>query len=93
MVLQNTLFAVIPFCNLSDCDLYIFIRHPPRGVKERQKQVENDQPGQNDELVPKRGITSVAWSRVFKHCSFKTTNFKPLKLKQQTFMRVPFLSV
>ncbi len=71
----------------------IFIRHPPRGEKERQKQVENDQPGQNEELVPKRGTTSVAWSRVFKHCSFKTTNFKPLKLKQQTFMRAPSLSV
>ncbi len=53
----------------------IFIRRPPRGVKERQ----NDQPGQNQELIPKRGTTSVAWSCVFKHCSFKTT---------ETIMRV-----
>ncbi len=62
----------------------IFIRRPPRGVKGRQKQVENDQPGQNEELVLKRVTTSVAWTHVFKHCSFKTTDFKPLKLKQQT---------
>ncbi len=48
---------------------------------------------QNEELVPKRGTTSVAWSRVFKDCSFKTTDFKPLKLKQQTYMFVPSLSV
>ncbi len=54
---------------------------------------ENDQPGHNEELVPKRGITYVAWSRVFKHCSFKTTDFKPLKIKQQSYMRAPSLSV
>ncbi len=64
---------------------------PPRGVKRRQ----NDRPGQNEELVPKRGTTSVtlAWSRVFKHCSFKTTDFKQLNLKQQSYMRAPSLSV
>ncbi len=70
-----------------------FIRRPPQGEKGRKKQVENDQPGQNEELVPKRGITSVAWSRVFKHCRFKTTDFMPLKHKQQTYMRAPSLSV
>ncbi len=53
----------------------------------------NDQLGQSEELVPKRGTTSVAWSSVFKHCSFKTTDFKPLKIKQQTYMRAPSLSV
>ncbi len=37
---------------------------------------------QNQQLVTKRGTTSVAWSHVFKHCSFKTTDFKPLKIKQ-----------
>ncbi len=58
----------------------IFIRRPPRGEKERQ----NEQPGQNEELVTKRGTTSVAWLRVFKYYSFKTTDFKPLKRKQQT---------
>ncbi len=63
-----------------------------RSLYATQKQVENDQPGQNEELVPKRGTTSVAWSRV-KHCSFKTTDFKALKLKQQTFMHAPSLSV
>ncbi len=42
---------------------------------------------ENEQLVTKRGTTSVAWSRVFKHCSFKTTDFKPLKLKQQSYMR------
>ncbi len=57
---------------------------PPRGVNGRKKQAENDQPGQNEELVPKRRTTSVAWSRVYKHCSFKTTDLKPLKLKQQS---------
>ncbi len=60
---------------------------PPRGVKGRQ----NDQPGQNQELVPKRETTSVAWSCVFKHCSFKTTDFKPVEIKQQSYMRVPSL--
>ncbi len=59
------------------------------GVWRRQ----NDQPGHNQKLVPKQGTTSVAWSRVFKHCSFKTTNFEPLKLKQQSYMRAPSLSV
>ncbi len=44
------------------------------------------EPGQNQELVTKRGTTSVAWSCVFKHCSFKTTDFKPLKLKQPSYM-------
>ncbi len=52
---------------------------------------ENDQPGQIEELVPKRGTTSVAWTRVFKHCSFKTTDFKPLKHKQQSYMPSLFL--
>ncbi len=85
MVSQNTLFTVIPFHHLT----VIFKRRPPRGVKGRQ----SDQQGQNQELVPKRGTISVAWSRVFKHCSFKTTDFKPLKLKQQTYMRAPSLSV
>ncbi len=35
MVSQNTLFTVIIFHHLDDCDLYT----PPRGVKGRQKQV------------------------------------------------------
>ncbi len=55
--------------------------------------MENDQPGHNEELIPKRGTASVAWSCVFKHCSFKTTDFKLLKLKQQTYMCAPPLSV
>ncbi len=70
---------VILFHNLGDCDLYT----PPRGVNGKQNQVENDQPGQNQELISKRGTTSVAWTRVYKHCSFKTTDFKLLKHKQQ----------
>ncbi len=53
---------------------------------------QNDQPG-HKELVPKRGTTSVEWSRVFKHCSFKTTDFKPLKHKQQIYMHALSLSV
>ncbi len=80
---------VIPFHHLSDCDLYT---PPTTGREGRQKQVENDQPGHNEELVPKRGTTSVAWSRVLKHCSFKTTDFKPLKHKQQSYI-TPSLSV
>ncbi len=83
VVSQNTLFTVKPFHHLGDCDLYM---PPTTGVKERQKQVENDQ------LVTKRGTTSVAWSRVFKHCSFKTTDFKLLKHKQ-IYMCAPSLSV
>ncbi len=78
VVSQNTLFTVIPFHNLSDCDLYM----PPRICREGETEEENNQPGRNEELVPKRGTTSVAWSHVFKHWSFKITDFKPLKLKQ-----------
>ncbi len=92
MVSQNTLFTVIPFHPLSDSDLYM----PPTTGCEGETEAggdENDQPGQNEELVPKRGTTSVAWSCVFKHCSFKTTKFKPLKLKQQSYMRALSLSV
>ncbi len=66
---------------------------PTTGRDGRQKQVENEQPGHNEKLVPKRGTISVAWSRVFKHSSFKTTDFKPLKLKQQSYMRAPSLSL
>ncbi len=50
MVSQNTLFTVILFHHLDDGDLYT----PPRGSEQ-----ENDQTGQNEELVPKRGTTSV----------------------------------
>ncbi len=88
MVSQNTLLPVIPFHHLSDSDLYT----PPTTRREGETEPggdENDQPGHNEELVPKRETTSVAWSRVFKHCSFKTTDFKPLKIKQQTYMRAP----
>ncbi len=87
MVSQNTLFTVILFHHLDDCDLYM----PPWGVKGRQNQVENDQLGKNEELVPKRGTTSVAWTCVFKHCHFKTTDFKLLKHKQQSYLRAPSL--
>ncbi len=65
--------------------------HPPRGVKGRQKQVENIQPGHNEELVPKRETTSVAWTCVLKHCSLIQTDFKPLKHKQQSYMLAPSL--
>ncbi len=88
VVSQNTLFPVKPFHHLSDCDLYT----PPTTGLEREKEAggdENDQLEHNQELVPKRGTTPVAWSCVFKHCSFKTTDFKPLKLKQQSYMRAP----
>ncbi len=82
VVSQNTLFTVILFHHLDDCDLYT----PPWGSEQ-----ENVQPGQNQELVPKQGTTSVAWTRVFKHCTFKTTDFKPLKHKQQSYMHAPSL--
>ncbi len=62
-------------------------------LRSLQKQVENDQPGQNEELIPKRGTTYVAWTRVFKHCSFKTTDFKPLKHKQQSYACAVSVSV
>ncbi len=88
VVSQNTLFPVIPFHHLSDCDLYT----PPTTGREGETETggdENDQLGHNQELVPKRGTTYVAWLRVFKHCSFKTNDFKPLKYKQQSNMRAP----
>ncbi len=65
----NTLFPVIPFHHLSDCDLYT----PPTTGREGETDAggdENDQLGHNQELVPKGRTT---WSCVFKHCSFKTT--------------------
>ncbi len=65
---------------------------PPTTGREGETETggdENDQLGHNQELVPKRGTTSVAWSCVFKHCSFKTTDFKPLKIKQQSYMCAP----
>ncbi len=69
VVSQNTLFPVIPFHHLSDCDLYT----PPTTGREGETDAggdENDQLGHNQELVPKGRTT---WSCVFKHCSFKTT--------------------
>ncbi len=66
---------------------------PPTTGREGEIEAGGDvQLGHNQELVPKRGITPVACSRVFKHCSFKTTDFKPLKIKQQSYMCVPSLS-
>ncbi len=90
MVSQNTLFTVIHFHHLSDCDLYT----PPTTGCEGDTEAGGERPaGHNEELVPKQGTTSVAWSRVFNHCSFKTTDFKPLKHKQQSYMRASCLSV
>ncbi len=86
MVSQNTLFPVKPFHHLSDCDLYT----PPTTRREERQ---NDQPGQNQELVPKRGTTSVAWSRDLSTAVLKQPDFKPLKHKQQSYMRAPSLSV
>ncbi len=73
--------------HLSDCDLYT-----PRERETETGGDENEQPGHNKQLLPKRGTTSVAWSRV-KHCSFKTTDFKPLKIKQQSYTHASSLSV
>ncbi len=64
----------VTFRYLKSCNILVY---------QRQTQVENDQ------LVPKRETASEAWSRVFKHCSFKTTDFKPLKIKQQSYMCAP----
>ncbi len=47
----------------SSFEWLIFIRRP-RDVKDRLTQVENDQPGHNEKLVPKWRTTSVAWSCV-----------------------------
>ncbi len=47
VVSQNTLIPVIPFHNLSDCDLYMPPTTGREGETEALKQVENDQ------LVPK----------------------------------------
>ncbi len=49
VVSQNTLFPVIIFQNLSDCDLYT----PPTTGREGETEAGNEQPGQNEELVPK----------------------------------------
>ncbi len=66
----------------------IFTRHHGR---EGETETGGERPEQNEELVPKRGTTSVAWAHVFKHCSFKTTDFKLLKQKQQSYMCAPSL--
>ncbi len=50
-----------------------------------------NQPGLNEELVTKRGTTSVACTRVLKHCGLIQTDLKPLKHKQQSYMCAPFL--
>ncbi len=50
-----TLFPVIPFHHLSDCDLYT----PPTTGRERETEAgedENDQLGKNEELVPNEGL-------------------------------------
>ncbi len=60
MVSQNTLFPLIPFHHLSDCDLY----KPPTTGREGETEAGGDekvQLGHNQELVTKRGTTSVAW--------------------------------
>jgi len=80
-VSQNTLFPVIPVPHLSDCDLYT----PPTTGGEAETETGGERAA--------RTKHALAWSRVFKHCSFKTTDFKPLKLKQQSYMRAPSLSV
>ncbi len=53
---------------------------------------EHDQPGQNEELVPKRGTTSVAWTRVL-----STAVLKQLILsrwnKQQSYVCAVSVSV
>ncbi len=64
VVSQNTLFTVIPFHHLSDCDLYT----PPTTGRERETEAggdENDQPGQNQELVPKRGDYICSYGHAF----------------------------
>ncbi len=80
LTLKKTKTAITTFHHLSDCDLYT---PPTTGREEETERAARTQ----------RGTTSVAWSRVFKHCSFKTTDFKPLKIKQQSYMRAPSLSV
>ncbi len=88
MVSQNTLFTVILVHHLDDCVRSLHATTGREGETEAGgSEQEHYQPGQNDEHVPKRGTTSVAWTLVFKHCSFKTTDFKPLKHKQQSYMR------
>ncbi len=52
MVSQNTLFPVIPFHHLSDCDLYM----PHTTGREGETEAGGDEnylPGQNQELVSK----------------------------------------
>ncbi len=62
----------------------IFTRHHGawRGDRSRWRTTRN-----------KRGTTSVAWARVCKHCSFKTTDFKLLKRKQQSYVCAVSVSV
>ncbi len=59
---QNTLFTVITFHHLSDCDLYT----PHTTGHEEETEAGGERPARhNEELVPKRGTTSVAWSHIF----------------------------
>ncbi len=55
--------------------------------REGETEPGEERPEQNEQLVPKRGTTSVAWTCIFKHCSFKTTDFKPLKQTTELCVR------
>ncbi len=92
VVLQNTLFTVKPFLSFEWLrSLYAAHHGAWRGHRSRWRweRPARTRPGAR----PKRGTTSVAWSCIFKHYSFKTTDFKPLKIKQQSCMRALSLSV
>ncbi len=64
----------------SSFEWLIFIRRPPTRRDERQNEHKTRSSLLNEDYI-------CSMSRVFKHCSFKTTDFKPLKLKQQSYMR------
>ncbi len=76
-------YTVILFHHLDDCDLYTPPRHGAwRGDRTRWRTTRT-----------KQGTTSVSWTLVFKHCSFKTTDFKLLKRKQQRYVCAVSVSV
>ncbi len=87
VVLQNTLFTVILFIIWMTA---IFTRHHGawRGDRTRWRMTRTKRGAR-----PKRGTTSVAWTRVFKHCSFKTTDFKLLKQTTELFACAVSVSV
>ncbi len=81
MVSQNILFTVTLFHHLDDC---------VKDNVDTQKQVAPSRSTIRHDKT-RSSFLNEGWTCVFKHRCFKTTDFKPLKHKQQSYMRAPSL--